>query len=118
MGNYRSKTNGLTTNTNTNNNSRMSLCNRANHQGQRPMIFSININGLIIDWCYTINNQEKQYHQTWIPKLSDIQIITKELNGLTVSEVRKLILEDIQPDIQMVRDNTNKKARARRQKNV
>jgi hypothetical protein len=82
------------------------------------MIFSININGLIIDWCYTINNQEKQYHQTWIPKIVDIQILTKDLNGLTVSEVRKTILEDIQPDIQMVRDNTNKKAKARRQKNV
>ena len=112
------KTNGHSTITNTNNNVRMPLWSRANHQGQRPMIFSININGLIIDWCYTINNQEKQYHQTWIPKLSDIQIITKELNGLTVSEVRKLILEDMQPDIQMVRDNTNKKAKARRQKNV
>jgi len=82
------------------------------------MIFTININGHLVDWCYTINNQEKQYHQTWIPKLSDIQIVTKELNGLTVSEVRKLILEDIQPDIQMVRDNTNQKAKARRQKNV
>jgi len=82
------------------------------------MIFSININGLIIDWCYTINNQEKQYHQTWIPKIKDIQIITKELNGLTVSEVKKTILKDIQPDIQMVRDNTNKKARARRENHV
>lgn len=110
--------NGLTTNTNTYIHGCMSLCSRTNHQGQGSMIFSININGLIIDWCYTINNQEKQYHQTWIPKLSDIQILTKELNGLTVSEVRKLILEDIQPDIQMVRDNTNKKAKARRQKNV
>ena len=82
------------------------------------MIFSININGSIVDWCYTINNQEKQYHQTWIPKIKDIQILTKDLNGLTVSEVKKTILEDIQPDIQMVRDNTNKKARARRKKNV
>jgi len=82
------------------------------------MIFSININGLIIDWWYNLDCQDKQYHQTWIPKLSDIQIVTKQLNGLTVSEVRKLILEDIQPDIQMVRDNTNKKAKARRQKNV
>ena len=81
------------------------------------MIFSININGLIIDWCYTINNQEKQYHQTWIPKIGDIQILTKDLKGLTVSEVKKTILEDIQPDITMVRDNTNKKARARRERN-
>ena len=82
------------------------------------MIFSININGSIVDWCYTIDNREKQYHKTWIPKLRDIQIITNDLGGLTVSEVKKIILEDIQPDIQMVRDNTNKKARARRQKNV
>ena len=84
------------------------------------MIFSININGSIIDWCYNLDCQEKQYHKTWIPKLSDILILslTKELNGLTVSEVKKLILEDIQPDIQMVRDNTNQKAKARRQKNV
>lgn len=96
----------------------MLVCNCSNNQGQRKMIFSININGSIVDWCYTINNQEKQYHQTWIPKIKDIQIITKDLNGLTVSEVKKTILEDIQPDIQMVRDNTNKKARARRVKNV
>ena len=82
------------------------------------MIFSININGSIVDWCYTINNQEKQYHQTWIPKLKDIQIVTKDLKGLTTNEIKKIILEDIQPDIQMVRDNTNQKAKARRQKNV
>lgn len=82
------------------------------------MIFTININGHLVDWCYNLDCQEKQYHKTWIPKLSDIQIVTKELNGLTVSEVKKLILEDIQPDIQMVRDNTNQKAKARRQKNV
>ena len=78
------------------------------------MIFSININGSIVDWCYTINNQEKQYHKTWIPKLRDIQIITKDLKGLTVSEVKKIILEDIQPDINMVKEHNNKLARARR----
>ena len=78
------------------------------------MIFSININGSIVDWCYTVNNQEKQYHQTWIPKIADIQILTKDLNGLTVSEVRKTILEDIQPDITMVKEHNNKLARARR----
>ena len=78
------------------------------------MIFSININGSIVDWCYTINNQEKQYHKTWIPKLRDIQIITKDLKGLTISEVKKIILEDIQPDINMVKEHNNKLARARR----
>ena len=80
------------------------------------MIFSININGSIVDWCYTINNQEKQYHKTWIPKLRDIQIITKDLKGLTISEVKKIILEDIQPDINMVKEHNNKLARARRVK--
>jgi len=80
------------------------------------MIFSININGNIVDWCYNLDCQEKQFHRTWIPKLSDIQIITKNLGDLTVSQVRKIILEDIQPDIQMVRDHNNKVARDRRQR--
>ncbi len=80
------------------------------------MIFSININGNIVDWCYNLDCQDKQYHKTWIPKLSDIQIITKDLGDLTVSQVRKIILEDIQPDIQMVRDHNNKVARDRRQR--
>jgi hypothetical protein len=80
------------------------------------MIFSININGNIVDWCYNLDCQDKQYHKTWIPKLSDIQIITKDLGDLTVSQVRKIILEDIQPDIQMVRDHNNKVAKERRQR--
>lgn len=80
------------------------------------MIFSINVNGNIIDWCYNLDCQEKQFHRTWIPKLRDIQIVTKDLNGLKVSEVRKIILEDIQPDIQMVRDHNNKVAKERRQR--
>ena len=80
------------------------------------MIFSININGNIVDWCYNLDCQDKQFHRTWIPKLSDIQIITKNLGDLTVSQVRKIILEDIQPDIQMVRDHNNKVARDRRQR--
>ena len=80
------------------------------------MIFSININGNIIDWCYSLDCQEKQFHRTWIPKLRDIQIVTKDLGDLEVSEVKKIILEDIQPDIQMVRDHNNKVARERRQR--
>jgi hypothetical protein len=80
------------------------------------MIFSININGNIVDWCYNLDCQDKQYHKTWIPKLSDIQIITKDLGDLTVSQVRKIILEDIQPDINMVRDHNNKVAKERRQR--
>jgi len=80
------------------------------------MIFSININGNIVDWCYNLDCKDKQYHKTWIPKLSDIQIITKDLGDLTVSQVRKIILEDIQPDINMVRDHNNKVAKERRQR--
>ena len=80
------------------------------------MIFTININGHLVNWCYNLDCQEKQFHRTWIPKLRDIQIITKDLNGLKVSEVRKIILEDIQPDIQMVRDHNNKVAKERRQR--
>ena len=80
------------------------------------MIFSININGNIVDWCYNLDCQDKQYHKTWIPKLSDIQIITKDLGDLTVSQVKKIILEDIQPDINMVRDHNNKVAKERRQR--
>jgi len=110
----RSKTNGHSTNTNTNNNGRMPLRSRTNRKGQRQMIFSININGNIVDWCYNLDCQDKQYHKTWIPKLRDIQIITKDLNSLTVSEVKKIILEDIQPDITMVKEHNNKLARARR----
>jgi hypothetical protein len=110
----RSKTNGHTTNTNTNNNGRMLLRSRTNRKGQRRMIFSININGNIVDWSYNLDCQDKQYHKTWIPKLRDIQIITKDLNSLTISEVKKIILEDIQPDITMVKEHNNKLARARR----
>ena len=78
------------------------------------MIFSINIDGSIVDWCYNLDCQDKQYHKTWIPKLKDIQIVTKNLDGLTVSEVKKIILEDIQPDINMVKERNNKLAKARR----
>jgi hypothetical protein len=78
------------------------------------MIFSININGNIVDWCYNLDCQDKQYYKTWIPKSRDIQIITKDLNGLTISEIKKIILEDIQPDINMVKEHNNKLARARR----
>ena len=42
------------------------------------------------------------------------KVITKDLNGLKVSEVKKIILEDIQPDINMVKEHNNKLARARR----
>ena len=80
------------------------------------MIFSININGSIVDWCYNLDCQDKQYHKTWIPKSRDIQILTKYLGGLAISEVKKIILEDIQPDINMVKEHNNKLARARRVK--
>ncbi len=78
------------------------------------MIFAIKIEDQIINWAYTKENQEKQYYLTWIPKLKDVEVITKDLKDITVKEVKQLILEDIQPDIQMVKDHNNAKARARR----
>ena len=78
------------------------------------MIFAIKIKDQIINWAYTKENQEKQFHLTWIPKLKDIEVITKDLKDFTAKEVKRLILEEMQPDIQMVKDNNNAKARARR----
>jgi len=78
------------------------------------MIFAIKIEDKIVKWAYTKENQEKQYYLTWIPKLKDIEVITKDLKDITFKEVKRLILEDIQPDIQMVKDHNNAKARARR----
>ena len=78
------------------------------------MIFAIKIEDQIINWAYTKENQEKQYYLTWIPKLKDIELITKDLKDFTAKEVKRLILEEMQPDIQMVKDNNNAKARAGR----
>jgi|GEM_PF-2912508 len=78
------------------------------------MKFTININGALIDWRYTDEMQEKQYHLTWIPKRKDVQILSKDLHGLTLSQIKDAIFEELARDIRSVKDHINKKARARR----
>ena len=78
------------------------------------MKFTININDALIDWRYTDEMQEKQYHLTWIPKRKDIQILSKDLHGLTLGQIKDAIFEELARDIRSVKDRINKKARARR----
>jgi hypothetical protein len=78
------------------------------------MKFTININDVLIDWRYTDEMQEKQYHLTWIPKRKDIQILSKDLHGLTLGQIKDAIFEELARDIRSVKDRINKKARARR----
>lgn len=47
--------------------------------------FTIDIDGKYIDWKYTKENEEKQYHQTWIPKRKDVEIISADLHGFPVT---------------------------------
>ena len=66
-----------------------------------------------IEWSWSDECQEKQYWQTWIPKKSDLIILTK-LNR----EQKKLVLdelwEDLQISIQFIRDRNNARRRAKR----
>ena len=76
--------------------------------------FTIDIDGKYIDWKYTKENEEKQYHQTWIPKRKDVEIISADLHGFTQKEVKDAIFIELDRDIQAVKDHNNKKARERR----
>ena len=64
-----------------------------------------------IDWTWT--EMDKAFWDTWIPKKSDLIILTK-LN----KEQKKLVLdelwEDLQGEIQMTRDIVNAKRRKKR----
>lgn len=64
-----------------------------------------------IDWTWT--EMDKAYWDTWIPKKSDLRILTK-LNR----EQKKLVLdelwEDLQISIQFIRDRNNARRRAKR----
>ena len=64
-----------------------------------------------IDWTWT--EMDKAYWDTWIPKKSDLKILTK-LNR----EQKKLVLdelwEDLQISIQFIRDRNNARRRAKR----
>ena len=64
-----------------------------------------------IDWTWT--EMDKAYWDTWVPKKSDLKILTK-LN----KEQKKLVLdelwEDLQISIQFIRDRNNARRRAKR----
>ena len=64
-----------------------------------------------IDWTWT--EMDKAYWDTWIPKKSDLKILTK-----LDKEQKKLVLdelwEDLQISIQFIRDRNNARRRAKR----
>jgi len=64
-----------------------------------------------IDWTWT--EMDKAFWDTWVPKKSDLIILTK-LNR----EQKKLVLdelwEDLQISIQFIRDRNNARRRAKR----
>ena len=64
-----------------------------------------------IDWTWT--EMDKAFWDTWIPKKSDLKILTK-----LDKEQKKLVLdelwEDLQISIQFIRDRNNARRRAKR----
>ena len=66
-----------------------------------------------IQWSYTDACQEKQFWETWIPKKSDIQIITR-LNKEQKKQVLDELWEDLQSAIQFTRDRNNARRKAKR----
>ena len=64
-----------------------------------------------IDWTWT--EMDKAYWDTWVPKKSDLKILTK-----LDKEQKKLVLdelwEDLQISIQFIRDRNNARRRAKR----
>ena len=73
------------------------------------MIFSFDK----IEWSWQDNCQDKQYWDTWIPKKSDIKILTK-LSREDKQSWKNEIWEDLQPDIQFTRDRNNARRKEKR----
>ena len=73
------------------------------------MIFSFDK----IEWSWQDNCQDKQYWDTWIPKKSDIKILTK-LSREDTQSWKNEIWEDLQPDIQFTRDRNNARRKEKR----
>ena len=73
------------------------------------MIFSFDK----IEWSWQDNCQDKQYWDTWIPKKSDIKILTK-LSREDKQSWMNEIWEDLQPDIQFTRDRNNARRKEKR----
>ena len=66
-----------------------------------------------IEWTWSDACQEKQYWQTWIPKKSELKIITKLKRDVS-QQVKDELWEDLQDEIQMTRDIVNAKRRKKR----
>ena len=66
-----------------------------------------------IEWSWSDECQEKQYWQTWIPKKSELKIITKLKRDVS-QQVKNELWEDLQGEIQMTRDIVNAKRRKKR----
>ena len=66
-----------------------------------------------IEWSWSDECQEKQYWQTWIPKKSELKIITK-LKRDVIQQVKDELWEDLQGEIQLTRDIVNAKRRKKR----
>jgi len=73
------------------------------------MIFSFDK----IEWSWQNDCQDKQYWDTWIPKKSDIKIVTK-LSREDAQSWKNEIWEDLQPDIQFTRDRNNARRKQKR----
>ena len=65
------------------------------------------------DIAWTWKDMDKAYWDTWIPKKSDIKIITR-LNKEQKKQVLDELWEDLQSDIQFTRDRNNARRRAKR----
>jgi len=70
-------------------------------------------NGQAVEWEW--RDKEKQYHQTYIPKKSELIIIG--LEGEEKQACKDELWERLQPEFQSIRDHINLKARLRRAKN-
>ena len=73
------------------------------------MIFSFDK----IEWSWQDNCQDKQYWDTWIPKKSDIKIVTK-LSKEDRQDCLNELWESLQPDIQFTRDRNNARRKQKR----
>jgi len=73
------------------------------------MIFSFDK----IEWSWQDNCQDKQYWDTWIPKKSDIKIVTK-LSKEDRQDCLNELWENLQPDIQFTRDRNNARRKQKR----
>ncbi len=64
-----------------------------------------------IAWTWT--DMDKAYWDTWIPKKSDIKIVTR-LKKEQKQECLNELWEDLQPAIQFTRDKNNARRRQKR----